>query len=142
MAGDFHHLPDGRLEKLVLYGDILGGRNGDPFAYREPHAMGKPPGSFADQIKLDMIAFGMDPKQFTTLVEDKAAWRCTIDACAQAAQTRRATTAAFARPAVCVSAFLVSTALSVPTRALVGMPLPAAGTARRKGRPGRRWEEC
>ena len=86
MAGDFHHLPDGRLEKLVLYGDILGGRNGDPFAYREPHAMGKPPGSFADQIKLDMIAFGMDPKQFTTLVEDKAAWRCTIDACAQAAQ--------------------------------------------------------
>ena len=63
--GHVHRMPDGRIPKDLLYGELAEGKR----------AIGRPMLRFRDVCKRDMMALDIDVSTWEELAEDRAGWR-------------------------------------------------------------------
>ena len=61
-------MPDGRLPKDVLYGELRSGER----------SRGRPLLRFKDVVKRDMLAMDIAADTWEQLAEDRAEWRCQL----------------------------------------------------------------
>ena len=86
-AGHITRMPDERLPKRVLYGELLDGAR----------SLGGQKKRFKDTLKASLKDFGIDYNTWETLAEDRPAWRGAVRKGAAAYEAQRITTAKIKR---------------------------------------------
>ena len=114
-AGHVVRMPDERLPKRILYGELLTGAR----------SHGGQKKRFKDTLKASLKDFGIDHNSWETTAQNRAAWRRAINKGAAAYESRRLETAKSKR------ATRKSRASSAPeTHDPTRLPYPAQGASR------------
>ena len=82
-AGHVVRMPDHRLPKILLFGELQKGKR----------SRGAPKKRFKDSLKTSLKAFGMDPKAWESVAQDRDVWRAAVKQSAKSYEASRSSAA-------------------------------------------------